>query len=230
MYIAGLNLQLTHNQGVEGIVVASVCATQVIVAGHARSIIKAGKKAGNMKTMPTSLLGRLITPFHASVQMIPPLVYVATVAYNHLQQPAWMEDVAFPMEADLALGVGGKAMIRTLASLALVLWTRYNRVVLDHLGDEWHYIGIREKPKKIVNTGPYAYVRHPLYSGVLFQQLLYIPMFWSYVPCVCLPLVFGALVVKTSIEEKLIDEDPIAGNDYLEYKKQVPYKLIPYVY
>lgn len=145
MYIAGLKvpLHLSHNQGVEGIVVASVCTTQLIVAAHARSILKAGKKAGNMKTMPTSLLGRLVTPFHSLVQLIPPATYVVAVAYNSLEQPPWMEDMAFPMEADLAVGVGGKAMIRTLASLALVLWTRYNRVVLNHLGDEWHYIGVR---------------------------------------------------------------------------------------
>lgn len=78
----------------------------------------------------------------------------------------------------------------------------------------------------IVSKGPYAVIRHPAY---LSKNLIW----WlTIIPIASWPAVFGMAAwsfiyhLRTITEERHLSQDP----DYIEYKKQVRYRYIPFVY
>ena len=77
-------------------------------------------------------------------------------------------------------------------------------------------------PKKLVSTGPYAYSRNPMVSGLIIFML----GFGIYAQSISLTLIFVPVFVFLSyLELKLVEEPEIEkrlGNDYLAYKKNVP--------
>jgi len=80
---------------------------------------------------------------------------------------------------------------------------------------------------RLIDTGLYAHVRHPLYSGGL-GFIVGIPLglgsWWALIPGVF--CIIG-LVIRIKFEEKML----ITGLDgYTEYQKRVKYKLIPKIY
>jgi protein-S-isoprenylcysteine O-methyltransferase Ste14 len=84
-----------------------------------------------------------------------------------------------------------------------------------------------ERGHRVVDTGPYAFVRHPLYSGAMLM-LLGIPLslgsYWA--------LVFSALgalvlVVRTVLEDRTLQAE-LGG--YRDYAAKVRHRLIPGVW
>jgi protein-S-isoprenylcysteine O-methyltransferase Ste14 len=53
----------------------------------------------------------------------------------------------------------------TVAGLAIALWARV------HLGQYWSDKIVLKVDHQLIRTGPYAYMRHPIYSGVLLGVL-----------------------------------------------------------
>lgn len=77
-------------------------------------------------------------------------------------------------------------------------------------------------PPRLVTTGPYAFTRNPMLTGV-FILLLGIGFFMRSVSLVC---IFTPLfIVLNLLELKAIEEPELEkrlGREYLEYKKRVP--------
>jgi len=81
-----------------------------------------------------------------------------------------------------------------------------------------------EKEQKVISTGPYAYIRHPLYSAVLLIYLfspLALGSFWALIAMIPLPFV---LILRIKNEESLLKEKLVG---YEEYTGKVRYRLIP---
>lgn len=79
--------------------------------------------------------------------------------------------------------------------------------------------------QKIITTGPYALVRHPMYLGSLildFAVPLALGSFWSLLAYLPLPFIF-ALRIRNE-EEVLMREFP---GDYGEYRRNVRFKVLP---
>lgn len=79
----------------------------------------------------------------------------------------------------------------------------------------------------VIATGPYAFVRHPMYSGALIMLLGTPPAlasWWGLVPFVLMVAVIG---VRLLDEEKLLLSN-LPG--YAEYVAEVKYRLIPLVW
>ncbi|KAG6372205.1 hypothetical protein JVT61DRAFT_7998 [Boletus reticuloceps] len=197
MYIAGLNLPLS--QWPEVLVVLSTADYfRYIITRVKQLAVISESRGGRIRpdSMPSTFLGRFITPIQDIAIFIPPLVYVGALTLNRFQQPEWMARFAFSTEMIDATQRNALSVVACAASFAL-------RSFLDsafkHLGDQWHAIGRREKPR-VVKTGPYAWVRHPVYSSVLLQEALWCIMFWSHIPLVALGITAAALAVKMPIE------------------------------
>ncbi len=81
--------------------------------------------------------------------------------------------------------------------------------------------------QKVISNGPYALVRHPMYSGALIM-LFGIPLalgsWWGML--VNVPML-AAIVWRLLDEEKLLVEK-LPG--YVEYRETVRYRLAPYVW
>lgn len=81
-----------------------------------------------------------------------------------------------------------------------------------------------EDEQEVIKTGPYAIVRHPMYTGLLIMQLftpLALGSYWG--------LMFACLFVPTIIfrirkEEEILIRD-LSG--YANYLNETPYRLIP---
>ena len=81
--------------------------------------------------------------------------------------------------------------------------------------------------QKVISTGPYAVIRHPMYSGA-FIMLLGIPLalgsWWAFI---FVFLLFAAIVWRLLEEEKFLAKN-LPG--YKSYRQRVRYRLIPLIW
>lgn len=84
-----------------------------------------------------------------------------------------------------------------------------------------------EKSQKVISTGLYSFVRHPMYIGVI---IMFIPTpvalgsYWGLIPMATIPL---AIVFRILNEEKVLYKD-LPG--YKEYCQKTRYRLIPFIW
>ncbi|RWE73185.1 isoprenylcysteine carboxylmethyltransferase family protein [Mesorhizobium sp.] len=84
-----------------------------------------------------------------------------------------------------------------------------------------------ERGQKVITTGPYGYVRHPMYAGAIlyFAGTALVLGSWRGLASVLVFIVL--LAIRTFIEEKTL-RTGLRGYD--EYAARVRYKLIPMVW
>jgi len=78
--------------------------------------------------------------------------------------------------------------------------------------------------QKVITTGPYAVVRHPMYAGTLVLYLftpIALGSFWAVIP---FALISAAFPIRILNEEKVLLRD-LPG--YGDYMKKTKYRLIP---
>lgn len=81
-----------------------------------------------------------------------------------------------------------------------------------------------ERHQRVIDTGPYRFVRHPGYVSALllfFGMALALGSYWALVPA---GVASGILVLRTSWEDRLLHAE-LPG--YLEYSRRVRSRLIP---
>src|SRR5215211_7808639 len=84
-----------------------------------------------------------------------------------------------------------------------------------------------EKGQSVVSTGPYRYVRHPMYASMFLffpGSALLLGSWWGLLPCVVL---LGLLVWRIPLEDRML-ENGLAGYD--EYERKVRYRLVPHIW
>jgi protein-S-isoprenylcysteine O-methyltransferase Ste14 len=80
------------------------------------------------------------------------------------------------------------------------------------------------KDQKVISTGPYAIVRHPMYASASLYLLgtpLALGSYWGSAPIA---------VVMPFLIWRLVDEERFLAKNlpgYTEYQKQVRYRLVP---
>jgi protein-S-isoprenylcysteine O-methyltransferase Ste14 len=103
--------------------------------------------------------------------------------------------------------------------LAFTVWARV------YLGRNWSGTVTVKEGHELIRSGPYAYVRHPIYTGLLVALL------GSAVACgelralIGLGIVAGAFIRKLRIEERFMRE--LFPQQYPRYRAAVP-ALIPF--
>jgi protein-S-isoprenylcysteine O-methyltransferase Ste14 len=84
-----------------------------------------------------------------------------------------------------------------------------------------------QKNQKVIDTGLYAIVRHPMYSATLFL-VLSAPLILGSIYSFFIFLTYPIMIVKRIINEERFLEIELDG--YREYKQKVRYRLIPYIW
>ena len=84
-----------------------------------------------------------------------------------------------------------------------------------------------EEGQRVVSTGPYAYVRHPMYSGALLLVAAMPLALGSWLGVLLIVPFFPVLVWRILDEEDFLRKD-LPG--YAEYMRRVRYRLIPRVW
>ena len=97
-------------------------------------------------------------------------------------------------------------------------------------GSTWEKTGAGCPPSGRIarspGTGPYRFVRHPIYSGILLGLLGTAIGIGYFIVFCCVLLILVLFVIKFRIEEKFLEEE--FGEEYAKYKREVK-ALIPYV-
>ena len=104
------------------------------------------------------------------------------------------------------------------ASLAITFWAMKTNTFLST------FVRIQdERGHTTVTAGPYRFVRHPMYVGILFMSLgmpLLLGSWWAVIPGLLTIFLF---IIRTKLEDMtLLAELP----GYVEYSQKVRYRLI----
>ena len=81
--------------------------------------------------------------------------------------------------------------------------------------------------QKVIDTGLYGIVRHPMYMST-FVLFLSMPLVLGSVISFAIMLLYIPIITKRIRNEEQVLEKGLIG--YSEYKKRVKYKVIPYVW
>lgn len=84
-----------------------------------------------------------------------------------------------------------------------------------------------DRGQAVVSTGPYAYVRHPMYAAALFYLIGTALLLGSFYGLLAALLLVGLIAIRAVLEERtLVAELP----GYEAYLRKVRYRLIPYLW
>ena len=107
-----------------------------------------------------------------------------------------------------------------ILGLLLALWARIN------IGRNWGVpMSQKEKPE-LVTSGPYSFIRHPIYSGLLLAVIgcvLASSLYWL----VLLAIQASYFIYAATVEEKIMMKE--FPNIYPKYKSKTK-MLIPFIF
>ena len=84
-----------------------------------------------------------------------------------------------------------------------------------------------QENQKVIDTGLYGIVRHPMYSATVLMFLGMPVILGSFVSLICM-LPYPLLIAARIRNEEAVLEAGLQG--YTEYKQRVKYRLIPFIY
>jgi protein-S-isoprenylcysteine O-methyltransferase Ste14 len=107
-----------------------------------------------------------------------------------------------------------------LAGFAFAWWARL------HLGRMWSSGITRKEDHRIVNTGPYGLVRHPIYTGLILAIIAAAVAGSTAIAVAGGVIMIAGLWYKAALEEQFLGNE--LGPPYETYRRRVP-MLIPFL-
>lgn len=111
------------------------------------------------------------------------------------------------------------AFMGYIPGFAIVFWAmRENAFLSDVVRIQ------KDRGHTVCTTGPYKYVRHPMYVGVILIMFCFplsLGSLYTLIPAVIIMVLF---LIRTALEDKTLKEE-LPG--YKEYSQKVRYRLIP---
>ena len=108
----------------------------------------------------------------------------------------------------------------TAAALSFSAWARM------HLGRNWSATVTVKQDHELIRTGPYAIVRHPIYTGVLFGFIGTALAIGQWRGVLAVVIVFVAFWRKLRLEERWMSET--FGEEYRRYRARTR-ALVPFL-
>jgi protein-S-isoprenylcysteine O-methyltransferase Ste14 len=113
-------------------------------------------------------------------------------------------------------------LVGIVLSGGLIFWTIVANAYLGRM------VRIQEdRGHQVATGGPYRYVRHPMYVGIILLfpcMTLFLGSWWALVPASLIALL---MVIRTALEDRTLQAE-LPG--YAEYCRQTRYRLLPGVW
>lgn len=148
-----------------------------------------------------------------AAHILPLAVGAWLIAARHLPG-GWLEQ-RLPLAGRAAYVAG---VLIALAGFSITVWARM------HLGRNWSGTVTLKHDHELVRTGPYAFVRHPIYSGLLLAFIGSALGRGEWRGVLAVAIVFLSLWRKLRLEERWMAET--FGEAYERYRRDVK-ALIP---
>jgi len=129
------------------------------------------------------------------------------------------------VRADTPLGPVAPAIGWLLAGLVICgfLFMWWARI---HLGQLWSSSVTHKEHHHVVDTGPYAIVRHPIYTGLLLAIIATVLVRVTIITLTGGTLIGAGVYVKARVEEEFLRQQ--LGEPYDAYARRVP-MLVPFL-
>ncbi len=186
-----------------GIVVAYIGALWLMLERHNPELIDRRKRFGKGTKTWDKVWLSVFAPVMYGVYIVAGL----EIRFGSAGLPVSLWPIGFAL-------FGGGCALLTWSMLINPFFEKTVRIQTDH-------------GHKVIESGPYAIVRHPGYLG-LFGWMLGTPLMlgsaWSLVPTA---LAIAGIVIRTALEDRTLC-DELEG--YAAYVSKVPFRLIPRIW
>jgi protein-S-isoprenylcysteine O-methyltransferase len=149
------------------------------------------------------------------------LAFAVILVLIFIYRPAFIGGVFRQPENNFwggSLGISG--VVLCAAGIALAIWARRN------LGKNWSSYPTLKESHELIISGPYRFVRHPIYTGMLlalFGSALVLGLFWF----IFFFFICFVFINRVFVEERLMLKQ--FPDKYPEYRKKTK-ALIPFVW
>ena len=127
------------------------------------------------------------------------------------QRHAWAGD--FPLAAQIA------ALCVCVLGYALLVWAMASNKFFSQI------VRIQsDRGHAVAANGPYRYVRHPAYVGMILFELGMGTLLDSGSALIVSGLCAALIILRTALEDRTLQAEL---NGYADYARQVPYRLLP---
>ncbi|MGC1420544.1 MAG: isoprenylcysteine carboxylmethyltransferase family protein [Acidimicrobiales bacterium] len=146
----------------------------------------------------------------AVVYVVAVIVLTRPLEHTSLHHHIWMPSSA----------VSVVAVILVVAGAIFALWARLT------IGRNWSGVVTLKLDHELMQSGPYRFARHPIYTGLLTMGLGSALQYDEPFSFILLAVVIVMLVFKIRLEEKLMTES--FPDEYPQYRRRVK-AVVPYI-
>ncbi|MGE5580829.1 MAG: isoprenylcysteine carboxylmethyltransferase family protein [Bacillota bacterium] len=113
-------------------------------------------------------------------------------------------------------------VILQLLSVAVVLWSMMVNTFLESTARVQ-----TDRAQTVCKNGPYRIIRHPTYSSILLWCVSVSMVFATPIVMAVAAVVALIITIRTYLEDEMLKEQLVG---YAEYSREVPYRLVPFVW
>jgi protein-S-isoprenylcysteine O-methyltransferase Ste14 len=149
------------------------------------------------------------------------------------QWPLYAAGVAFVLAVSVAGGASPAMRMRLWPANAAFDWTMVGLLLAGcaicwwarlHLGRLWSGGIVLKEGHRVVDSGPYGWVRHPIYSGAFLATIGFCAIRAQPTSVVFALGFIAFFTIKSRLEEQLLLRE--FGAQYEDYRRRVP-RLVP---
>jgi protein-S-isoprenylcysteine O-methyltransferase Ste14 len=144
-----------------------------------------------------------------------PLAVACVLLFQPMPAPLRLLDQRFVESSATVFALGA---LVAATGIGFAIWARLT------LGRNWSASVTQKTDHELIVGGPFRYVRHPIYTGMITGMLGSALVIGEWRAVLALVITFAALWRKYRLEERFMLE--LFGTRYLEYRRHVP-ALIP---
>jgi protein-S-isoprenylcysteine O-methyltransferase Ste14 len=108
--------------------------------------------------------------------------------------------------------IGKFGVTVTVVGIAFAIWARW------HLGENWSATVTLKEGHELISSGPYRYIRHPIYSGMLVAFVGTALALGEYRALISVGIVLVAFYTKAKKEERFLTQE--FGEKFREHSRR----------